>query len=78
MSRAIHGWDEQDALTPWRRYLKWRAGERATIKRRARQRERSDARREMRNDPEVPSRAVFAGCWCGAGYGQCEPEGIGS
>jgi hypothetical protein len=40
--------DELDAFTRWRRYLHWRPGERARIKRGYRRRERQVARRECR------------------------------
>jgi hypothetical protein len=45
--RAVRGADEQDVLTRWRRLFVWtqRAGACAAVKRRARRRERHDARR---------------------------------
>ena len=39
--------DEFDAITRWRRYLYWRAGERARIKRAYRRRERRVAKEEI-------------------------------
>ena len=42
--------DEYDALTPWRKVLHWRAGERARIKRGYRRRERRIARWDARWD----------------------------
>lgn len=39
--------DEYDALTRWRKYLNWRAGERKKIKKLYRRRERRQAKREV-------------------------------
>lgn len=36
--------DEYDALTPWRKYIRWRSGERKRIKRRYNRRARRLAR----------------------------------
>ena len=36
--------DEFDALTRWKKYLKWRAGERKRIKRKYNRRERKQSR----------------------------------
>jgi hypothetical protein len=40
--------DEQDALTKWRHMLYWHAGQRASIKRRYRRREREKAKQLLR------------------------------
>ncbi len=45
MSRAVKGWDEQDAFTGWRRVLHFRPGQIRRIKRRAAKRERREAHR---------------------------------
>ena len=42
--------DEYDALTPWRKYTRWRAGERRRIKRRY---NRRDRRRRLTSDQDV-------------------------
>lgn len=42
--------DEYDALTPWRKYIRWRAGERRRIKRRY---NRRDRRRRLTSDQDV-------------------------
>ena len=44
MGRPVRSGEEQDAFTPWRRYLHWKPGERKQIKRRANRRERHEAR----------------------------------
>lgn len=46
--RACVKWDEYDAFTGWRRFIKWRAGERAEIKRRVNRRERRLAKADIR------------------------------
>jgi hypothetical protein len=45
--RVDRSWDESDAYTKWRHYLKWRPGQIARIKRRTHQRERREGRREI-------------------------------
>lgn len=47
--RLIDG-DEHDAVTGWRRYLRWRPGERSAVKRRIRRRERHEAALKIRKD----------------------------
>lgn len=42
--------DEQDALTGWRRYMKYRPGERKAVKRRYNRRVRRDGRRQIRQE----------------------------
>ena len=42
--RPVRNGDEQDAFTPWRRYLHWRPGERKAVKRRANRRDRHASR----------------------------------
>lgn len=44
--------DEQDAVTGWRRFLSWRPGERAKIKRKIRRRERHKAKQEIRKEDQ--------------------------
>ncbi len=46
MTRPIIGWEQQDALTGWRRFYHWQRGQLAAIKRRARRRERREGRQE--------------------------------
>jgi hypothetical protein len=45
----LRGGDEYDALTGWRKWLKWRPGERAAIKRGYRRRERKAIKAEVRH-----------------------------
>jgi hypothetical protein len=47
--RVDRSWDESDAYTKWRHYLKWRPGQIARIKRRTHRRERREGRREVRD-----------------------------
>ena len=42
--------DEYDALTGWRRYIKWGKGEVAKIKRRFRRRERRAAKKKLEQE----------------------------
>jgi hypothetical protein len=44
--------EEQDALTPWRRFIKWRTGQVAVIKRRYRRRERHQAKHGIWKEKE--------------------------
>jgi len=44
----MKGGDEYDALTGWRKYCKWKAGDRSRIKRGYRRRCRRLARQELR------------------------------
>jgi hypothetical protein len=50
--RAITGWAEQDAYTPWRKFYCYlqRAGAVKSIKRMTHRRERREAKREIRTD----------------------------
>jgi hypothetical protein len=50
--RAITGWAEEDAYTPWRKFYCYlqRAGAVKSIKRMTHRRERREAKREIRND----------------------------
>jgi hypothetical protein len=41
-----HDYEEQDAFTPWRKYLHWQRGELRKIKRRAAKRMRREGRQE--------------------------------
>jgi hypothetical protein len=51
LKRARKQADEYEAFSrKARRWLHWRPGERAAIKRRVNRRERHDARKEIRND----------------------------
>lgn len=52
--RPVKGFDEQDALTGWRRFYVWtqRAGETAAVKRRYRRMERREAKRECVADDD--------------------------
>lgn len=52
--RIVKGWDEQDALTGWRRVYAHlqRAGATSAVKRRYRRRERHDAKRQVRQGNE--------------------------
>jgi|GEM_PF-6083279 len=40
--------DEVDALTRWRKYLKWRAGERKRVKQKYNRRERKSVKLKLR------------------------------
>lgn len=42
--------DEQDALTGWRRFLRWRPGQRPRVKRAYRRRVRAWVKRQLRGD----------------------------
>jgi hypothetical protein len=44
--------DEHDALTRWRRFLNWRPGVRASIKRGYNKRVRREEKRHMRNSDD--------------------------
>lgn len=48
--RPVYGWDEQDALTEWRRWYPsmQRAGARSQVKRRYRRKERRQGKAEAR------------------------------
>lgn len=49
LTRRVHNdGDEQDAFTPWRKYLSWHRGELRKIKRRAAKRMRREGRQEIR------------------------------
>jgi hypothetical protein len=50
--RVDRSWAENDAYTKWRRYLHWRPGQLAWIKRRTHARERREGRREIREQLE--------------------------
>jgi len=45
--RIARSWDENDAYTGWRRYLRWQRGELAKIKRRTHRRERREGHQEI-------------------------------
>jgi hypothetical protein len=45
--------DEYDAVTPWRRVLRWKAGQRKAIKRRLNKRFRRDALAGSDRDSEL-------------------------
>ncbi len=49
MARPICNWDEEDAFTGWRHFLKWQRGERQRIKRMANRRDRRKTREMLRN-----------------------------
>jgi hypothetical protein len=52
--RIIKGWDEEDALTDWRKWYGYtqRAGVCARVKRRYRRRERRTAKISIRRTPD--------------------------
>lgn len=49
-SRRVTTWEEQDAYTGWRRYLHWRPGQIAVIKRRTHKRERREAQARIETE----------------------------
>lgn len=50
--RRVHDGDEQDAFTPWRKYLHWQRHELRKIKRRGGKRERREGREQAQENPE--------------------------
>ncbi len=49
MKQILKSGDEYDAVTGWQRFLVWRPGERAAIKRRLRRRLRREAKQKLRD-----------------------------
>jgi hypothetical protein len=47
MELPLKSGDEQDALTPWKKYLRWRPGVRKKIKRNYNKRIRRKAKKEV-------------------------------
>ena len=60
-SIPLKGGDEYDALTRWRRLLRWRPGERKAVKRQYQRRERREAKRAARMETEGRNEAQAEG-----------------
>jgi hypothetical protein len=51
-SRVLRNGDEEDALTAWKRYVRWAPGERRRIKRGFNRRQRREGLEDTRGDEE--------------------------